>query len=73
MITDELKNEVFSDARKIMNDVYARRWGFKDVSDFLLLSYVCNGSITDYDDYLTLRKELILFFKRNLKRHITIL
>jgi len=66
-VSEELKQEVMQDVFSVMASVYKNFWSFEEVADFILLSYVVNGKVSDFRIYKELKDFIIDVFKEGLK------
>jgi hypothetical protein len=66
-VSEELKQEVMQDVFSVMPSVYKNFWSFEEVADFILLSYVVNGKVSDFRSYKELKDFIIDVFKEGLK------
>ena len=66
-VSEELKQEVMQDVFNVMVSVYKNFWSFEEVADFILLSYVVNGKVSDFRIYKELKDFIIDVFKEGLK------
>jgi hypothetical protein len=67
-VSEELKQEVVQDVFSVMPSVYKNFWSFEEVADFILLSYVVNGKVSDFGSYKELKDFIIDVFKEGLKK-----
>jgi len=66
-VSEEVKQEVMQDVFSVMPSVYKNFWSFEEVADFILLSYVVNGKVSDFKSYKDLKDLIIEVFKEGLK------
>jgi hypothetical protein len=68
-LSEEVKQEVMQDVFSVMPQVYKNFWNFQEVADFILLSYVVNGKVSDYAIYKQLKDFIVEVFKEGLKNY----
>jgi hypothetical protein len=68
-LSNEVKQEVMQDVFSVMPHVYKNFWNFQEVADFILMSYVVNGKISDYETYKQLKDFIVEVFKEGLKNY----
>jgi hypothetical protein len=66
-VSEELKQEVLQDVFSVMPSVYKNFWSFEEVADFILISYVVNGKVSDFETYKKLKDFIVDVFKEGLK------
>jgi len=66
-VSEEVKQEVMQDVFSVMPSVYKNFWSFEEVADFILLSYVVSGKVSDFRSYKELKNFIIDVFKEGLK------
>jgi hypothetical protein len=60
-------NEVMQDVFTVMPAVYRNFWSFEEVADFILLSYVVRGQVSDFETYKELKGYIMDVLKEGLK------
>jgi len=70
MYSNDVKARALLEVSKVIPEVYRRRWDFDEVADFVLLNFICDGSISEFQDYLSLKKDLVDYLKQGLKNYL---
>jgi hypothetical protein len=60
-------SEVMQDVFAVMPSVYKNFWSFQEVADFILLSYVVKGQVSDFETYKELKGYIIDVLKEGLQ------
>jgi hypothetical protein len=60
-------SEVMKDVFAVMPQVYKNFWNFQEVADFILLSYVVKGQVSDFETYKEVKGYIIDVLKEGLQ------